>query len=708
MTEVPPKGKTRFKSVSRANPCPICERDHKCSVGEDGLILCGRTRGEVFGFVYLDQCKGDGQFAQYRREGDPLLRERDNFRNSHSDRPSNGHHSNGQAAKPSIDWQAKAEDLAKNLTSDLRAELADALGLPEVALTAIPLLGFDPYDQAGPCWTFPEVDGAGSIIGINRRYKDSDKRAMAGGSRGLTVPVGWQAREGPVLLVEGPSDVLAATAMGLPAIGRPSNRGGVEQLSDLLKDLPCEREVVVVGEYDPKLDGSWPGRDGAIETARKLTERLGRPIRWALPPDGAKDVRKWVLSHDPDPTCADAWNDLGSSLLKWFHDKRQDAPKSDSTAATAGYTFSAIDSHTFFTTSYELEWLVKRMLVRYQPAVVGGPKKALKTTTLMDLAISLATATPFLNHFKVYKRHRVLMISGESGEAVLQETGNRVCAARGVDPLALDVFWSFKLPQVASPLDRASLQEGLKSLGISVVILDPMYLCMLTGKDARDVEAGNLFHVGPLLSSICSACLDVGASPILCHHARKNLANSHEPMELEDLAFAGVQEFARQWILENRREPYQPGTGSHRLWLSTGGSVGHGGLWAVDVEEGVLGDDFQGRKWDVKVHTTREIHSQQAEVKEKDKAAKQAKKDLQDDGALLAALDRLDLKREGVSYTKTRDLAGLNGARAARAVARLVDGHIVEEFDGKVDGGSGAKRPARCLRRRPKATNEVD
>jgi hypothetical protein len=168
--------------------------------------------------------------------------------------------------------------LAQNLTEERRAELAAALGLPEASLAAIRLLGFNEEDPFGPCWTFPEVDGNGRVVGINRRRRDSRKKAMDSGHRGLTVPDGWQEREGPVLLVEGPSDVLGATAMGLAAIGRPSNTGGVEHLTALLQGLPADRQVIVVGEWDPKPDGKWPGKDGAVKVAGELTEKLHRPV----------------------------------------------------------------------------------------------------------------------------------------------------------------------------------------------------------------------------------------------------------------------------------------------------------------------------------------------------------------------------------------------------------------------------------------------
>jgi hypothetical protein len=66
------------------------------------------------------------------------------------------------------------------------------------------------------------------------------------------------------------------------------------------------------------------------------------------------------------------------------------------------------------------------------------------------------------------------------------------------------------------------------------------------------------------------------------------------------MAWAGFQEFARQWILLGRREQYEPGTGEHELWLSVGGSAGHSGLWGLDISEGVSG---QPRHWNIELST---------------------------------------------------------------------------------------------------------
>jgi hypothetical protein len=221
---------------------------------------------------------------------------------------------------------------------------------------------------------------------------------------------------------------------------------------------------------------------------------------------------------------------------------------------------------------YTLGWLVKEVLVEMQPAILGGPKKVLKTSVLVDLALSLGSGEPFLGSFAVPRRRRTLLISGESGGFTLKETARRICLAKGVRLEDTDTLWDFRLPKLTVTKEMDELRRGLEADRVEVAMFDPLYLCLLAGsKPTARPDAKNLFDIGPLLLEVAQVCLDVGCMPVLAHHTVKHSGRSADPLDLDDLAYAGVAEFARQWLLISRRLPYQPGSGEHKLWLNVGG-----------------------------------------------------------------------------------------------------------------------------------------
>lgn len=88
----------------------------------------------------------------------------------------------------------------------------------------------------------------------------------------------------PTLVVEGPSDVLAAMDTGLVGVGKPNDMGGAPFLARLLRG----RDTVVMGEHD-----SGAGERGMHHSGRQLLTSTAN-VRLLMPPVGYKDFRAWA------------------------------------------------------------------------------------------------------------------------------------------------------------------------------------------------------------------------------------------------------------------------------------------------------------------------------------------------------------------------------------------------------------------------------
>jgi hypothetical protein len=255
-----------WRRVSKADRCRICGKPDWCLRSADGsAVICARVEG-------LKRCGEAGWLHRLRYDG-----RKESFRRF--------------ARTISITNPANSvrrfDDLARRYTAAVDASrltaLAHSLGLSAASLLR---LGVG-WSVGHGAWTFPMSDSAGRVVGIRLRLPDGRKLSIRGGREGLFIPSDL-APDGPLLISEGPTDCTALLDLGFNAFGRPSCRGGVRLIVELLRQRNPTRVVIVA-------DADAPGQAGAADLARRL--RLDVPsVRLIWPPDPIKDTRDWVRS----------------------------------------------------------------------------------------------------------------------------------------------------------------------------------------------------------------------------------------------------------------------------------------------------------------------------------------------------------------------------------------------------------------------------
>lgn len=199
-------------------------------------------------------------------------------------------------AEDAYDFAEIHAKLAEKTSRDFVEQQAAALGVTFAALEALSPVALTYGGDT--VLAYPEFNGSAQVTGMAHRCTDGTKKALKGSHRGIYIPKTFLNFDGPIYCCEGPSDTAALLTMGLAAVGRPSAFGGIQHLTTLFGKLPVDRKVVILGENDRKDDGRWPGREAAVKLASMIEEVLERSIDVALPPEGFKDVRDWLLKHN--------------------------------------------------------------------------------------------------------------------------------------------------------------------------------------------------------------------------------------------------------------------------------------------------------------------------------------------------------------------------------------------------------------------------
>src|SRR5580704_3229316 len=336
----------------------------------------------------------------------------------------------------------------------------------------------------------------------------------------------------------------------------------------------------------------------------------------------------------------------------------------------------------------EIRYLIPGVLATGQLGGIFGAFKTLKTSLAADLLISLASGTPFLGRFPVSQPGRVLFLSGESGLPALKSMARRICTERGLSLDALEnLVCSPDVPKLGDPFDMMAFTELVEREKPVCVVIDPAFLALGGGRGGRAgaKKSKSLFEMGELLRPLAELCQSTGCAVLVVHHC-KRAGKVGEPAMLEQLAGSGFAEFSAQWLLVSRRRPFEPGTGHHELWLTTGSRAGDQGLWELDIDESAA-DQPAGGRWKTAV---RAVTSSQTLADERFVAASQdrnlRRRAIAFERQCQRTLELMSAYPDGRTARFIRDTLGMSGDRINRVLDSLIEkGHAVRMEDRLID-----------------------
>ena len=300
-------------------------------------------------------------------------------------------------------------------------------------------------------------------------------------------------------------------------------------------------------------------------------------------------------------------NEVGEEALKDFIDNFPPSMTIAPTKENKEVRFSGRSAAELWDSIDEdIDWIVQDVISADQPTIFGAKQKALKTTLLSDLAVALATGTPWLGKFEIPRKRRVLFITGESSDKAAMKRIRRAMQARSFGREELGDYLRIEtvnFPNLPCEEDCLAVRKVVQSMNIEVVIVDPLYMGL------QGINASNLMEVGPALRRFMECCKP--ASMILAHHVKKT-SNFDDAPNLEDLSQAGIAEFAGNYWMMGRLSEYT-GDGNHELAIRHGGRDDQFGMYKMDFNE-----EFWSSEW-------MDLHEWRAAKKEETLATREEK-----------------------------------------------------------------------------------
>ena len=160
-------------------------------------------------------------------------------------------------------------------------------------------------------------------------------------------------------------------------------------------------------------------------------------------------------------------------------------------------------------------YLIRGIMAEADHGMFAAEFKAGKTWASADLAVSVASGTPWLGIFEVDAPGPVLLFTGEGGERKIARRFRAICESRGVDPATLPIRVCLRVPHLTSDAAMLLVEEEIAEHRPRLVIIDPLYLA------ARGARGSDLYEMGAHLEGAQSICQHYGSALLIVHHWNK-------------------------------------------------------------------------------------------------------------------------------------------------------------------------------------------
>ena len=168
--------------------------------------------------------------------------------------------------------------------------------------------------------------------------------------------------------------------------------------------------------------------------------------------------------------------------------------------------------------AHQPQWLVEGLWAEQAVGILGGEPKCCKSFLALDMAVSVASATPCLRRFAVRRSGPVLLFPAEDSHAVVRQRLQGICAAAETSFDALPVY-VITAPRILLdlPQDRQRLRETVAALKPALLVLDPFIRLHRADENASK-------EVAPLLGYLRDLQREFLLAVLLVHHVRKRSA----------------------------------------------------------------------------------------------------------------------------------------------------------------------------------------